>query len=87
MKRPRNKPEGAKLSVSLSKVVHAWAVQLAEKKGFDTNFSAYIADLIRRDQERDAEKKCNPVLVPPVHGGASSGTELNEPVSYKARKP
>lgn len=87
MKRPRSKPESAKLSVSLSKTVYGWAVELAEKKGFDTNFSAYIADLIRRDQERDAEKKCGGAVGGTVLGVGSAPTELNEPVSYKTRKP
>lgn len=53
MKQPRRKSETEKLSVSLSKTVYSWAVELADKKGFDTNFSAYIADLIRRDRERE----------------------------------
>jgi Arc/MetJ-type ribon-helix-helix transcriptional regulator len=42
-----------KRSISLSKTVSGWADEQAEKKGFHTNFSAYIADLIRRDKERE----------------------------------
>jgi len=45
----------AKKSISLSRVVSVWADGLAAKKGFGTNFSAYIADLIRRDKEREDE--------------------------------
>ena len=44
-----------KKSISLSKVVSDWADELAATKGFGTNFSAYIADLIRRDREREQE--------------------------------
>ena len=42
-----------KRSISLSNVVADWADELAARKGYATNFSAYIADLIRRDKERD----------------------------------
>jgi hypothetical protein len=42
-----------KKSISLSGVVSIWADGLAAKKGFGTNYSAYIADLIRRDKERE----------------------------------
>jgi len=40
-----------KTSISLSEVVNSWAEEQAAKRGFD-NFSAYIADLIRREKER-----------------------------------
>jgi hypothetical protein len=30
-----------------------------EAKGFNDNFSAYVADLIRRDTERSEEKQAN----------------------------
>ena len=49
------KPTVVKKSISLSIVVAEWADTLAYKKGFGSNYSAYIADLIRRDQERDEE--------------------------------
>jgi hypothetical protein len=48
-------PTVVKKSISLSIVVAEWADALAEKKGFGSNYSAYIADLIRRDHERDNE--------------------------------
>lgn len=38
-------------TVSMSKVVWLMAEQMMDTKGFNGNFSAYIADLIRRDQE------------------------------------
>lgn len=52
MKKARKTSDSEKLSISLSKTVYAWAQELAAAKGFDTNFSAYVADLIRRDQNR-----------------------------------
>ena len=48
-------PTVVKKSISLSIVVAEWADGLASKKGFGSNYSAYIADLIRRDKERDDE--------------------------------
>jgi hypothetical protein len=44
-----------KKSISLSKVVAKWADELALKKGFGSNFSAYMADLVRRDRDREME--------------------------------
>jgi hypothetical protein len=44
-----------KRSISLSKVVSKWADELAQKKGFGSNFSAYMADLVRRDRDREQE--------------------------------
>ena len=55
MKMTTLKPTVVKKSISLSIVVAEWADALAYKKGFGSNYSAYIADLIRRDQERDEE--------------------------------
>jgi hypothetical protein len=49
------KPTVVKKSISLSIVVAEWADGLAAKKGFGSNYSAYIADLIRRDREKDEE--------------------------------
>jgi hypothetical protein len=49
--------EVVKRSISLSRVVSDWAESLADAKGFGTNFSAYIADLIRRDKEREDQLK------------------------------
>src|SRR5580698_10060773 len=44
--------EVVKKSISLSKTVSEWGDALAKRKGFGSNYSAYIADLIRRDKER-----------------------------------
>jgi len=45
------KSQVIKTAISLTPVVLNWAKNLAEEKGFGSNFSAYVADLIRRDQE------------------------------------
>lgn len=44
-----------KRSISLSPLVNQWAEELAEARGFGTNFSAFCADLIRRAQETTRE--------------------------------
>lgn len=43
-----------KRSISLSPTVNTWAEEMAAERGFGTNFSAFIADLVRRAQEKDA---------------------------------
>ena len=43
-------------TVSLAHVVWDMATESMEAKGFNDNFSAYIADLIRRDRERTLGK-------------------------------
>ena len=45
------KSQVIKTAISLTPVVLNWAKKLAEDKGFGSNFSAYVADLIRRDNE------------------------------------
>lgn len=40
-----------KRSISLSPLVNRWAEELAAERGFGTNFSAFIADLVRREQD------------------------------------
>jgi len=49
------KSQVVKTAISLTPIVLNWAKTLAEEKGFGSNFSAYVADLIRRDRE-NAEK-------------------------------
>lgn len=43
-------------TISLSKVVNKWADEMMERKGYE-NFSAYMAELIRRDKEQDDNRK------------------------------
>ncbi len=42
----------ARSTISMDKVVWQMAEAAMERKGFNANFSAYVADLIRRDAER-----------------------------------
>lgn len=70
-----------KRSISLSDKVNVWAEELAEIKGFD-NFSAYLADLVRRDKEReDAERTGKAV---PKAAGRHDPTE---PAVFNDRTP
>lgn len=41
-----------KTTISLPDRVGEWGEQMADRRGFGENFSAYVADLIRRDHER-----------------------------------
>ena len=52
--------EDRRKTVSLAKVVWDMANQNMKDRGFNDNFSAYIADLIRRDKEREDEKRLSP---------------------------
>ena len=68
-----------KASVSFSKTVAEWADELAKRKGFEKNFSAYIADLIRRDKECDGIKLAMPIVCPPPRRSTKTERpELNE---------
>ena len=77
--------EDKRTTVSLAQVVWEMAEKLMEAKGFNDNFSAYVADLIRRDKERTemvstslAHNKC---VGYPNH--LSQGVEMNEPQRKK----
>lgn len=48
--------ETVRATISLNQVVDRMAKEMMELKGYD-NFSAYIADLIRRDKEREEERR------------------------------
>jgi len=73
-----------KRSVSFSDKVNNWAEEMADAKGFD-NFSAYIADLVRRDKEREEAERSGKGIaasVGPIVETRSSA--LNEPpTTYK----
>lgn len=47
-----NERNDKRTTISLAEVVWAQAEFLMERKGFNKNFSAYVADLVRRDHER-----------------------------------
>ncbi len=54
----KKKRPDKRTTVSLDKLVWKWANQMMRAKGYNENFSAYVADLIRRDKEkRDREKQ------------------------------
>lgn len=57
MKPKRPASPSARKTVSLDPVVWGWATKLMAAKGHNKNFSAYVAELIRRDQEREEEKE------------------------------
>jgi len=44
-------------TVSLAHFVWKTAQEMMKAKGFNDNFSSYVADLIRRDKEREETKK------------------------------
>jgi hypothetical protein len=71
----KTKSDVVKRSISFSTLVAKWADDLADGKGFGTNFSAYIADLIRRDKEREDALKLT------LLGNAA---EINSPKSNLA---
>jgi len=48
------KREDKRTTVSLAPVLWVMAEAQMERKGFNNNFSSYVADLIRRDHERYA---------------------------------
>lgn len=82
MSKPREKYRAGrtvKTSISLSETVNTWAEELALKKGFD-NFSQYVADLIRRDKERD-EQPASPA--PGFQLNAIHAPHLNETTPRK----
>jgi len=75
-----------KKSISLSRVVSIWADGLAARKGFGANYSAYIADLIRRDKEREDDLQLS--RVPSVSSSKRSraADAIVETVQQAARK-
>jgi hypothetical protein len=54
----KKKPErqDRRTTISLAAVVWDWAQEMMRLKGFNDNISAYVADLIRRDKERQEQK-------------------------------
>jgi len=59
-------------TVSLAKVVWDIAVEMTRTRGFNDNFSAYVADLVRRDKEREEAK-------PQAPGNSSNSTSPSPP--------
>ena len=80
--------EDHRTSVSLAEVVWKLAEEMMEARGFNDNFSAYVADLIRRDRELH-EARSKPRAVYP--GASSHLSEFHDalpaaaPVARKKR--
>jgi Arc/MetJ-type ribon-helix-helix transcriptional regulator len=75
-----------KKSISLSMVVADWADELAQTKGFGSNYSAYIADLIRRDWERENDLQLARSGKTGLAGAGSPADEIIRVISEASRK-
>ncbi len=61
------KKQTVKTSISISEQVDGFAQELMKKWGYD-NFSAFVAELIRREKQRDQEREAalrKPTVCPP----------------------
>ena len=58
-------------TVSLAQVVWVMAEEMMAVKGFNENFSSYVADLIRRDKERAVNCR-NPIDLGAVAGAVAA---------------
>lgn len=79
-----NKPKQERVTISLTPLVAQWADEMCAAKGYD-NFSAYVADLIRRDKERHEEKQRGATYPENPGFGALLVAETPEPP--KPKKP
>lgn len=79
MKKKRPISEIQNTSLSLHSTVYAMALKIMADEGYN-NFSAFIADLIRRRREELASKKANPE---PPREDVRGGYLLNESKSTK----
>jgi O-glycosyl hydrolase len=70
-------------TVSLARVVWDMAKEQMKAKGFNNNFSAYVADLIRRDKERSEETQAH--FKPGGLAASGSGTLYPSPGSEISR--
>lgn len=77
MAKTPKKRRDKRITISLAQVVMTMAVENMEERGFNENFSAYIADLIRRDREREEARKAGKPSTFPRHN--PQHLELNEP--------
>lgn len=81
-----------KRSISLSPLVNKWAEELAAKRGFGTNFSAFCADLIRREQEMADANSANTVAalsesaISAAAPAALPASPARPPVSYRSTR-
>jgi hypothetical protein len=68
-----------KTAISLSPVVMNWGKALAEEKGFGSNFSGYIADLIRHDKDNAEANRRLGVLSHHVEGNGDGAKSTTNP--------
>jgi len=64
-------------TISIAKVVMDWAEEIMRDQGFNKNFSAYVAHLIRQDKERIEDKQ--------LSLGKSSNSTSVLPLHHEAR--
>ena len=58
------KRDDKRTTISLAQVVWGMAEEMMAAKGFNDNFSAYVADLVRRDKERaEAARPATPMAL------------------------
>ena len=80
------KPErqDKRTTISLATVVWDMAEEMMARKGFNENFSAYVADLVRRDQERAAAMEMRDA---PSSKGSTDHPVVEIVKSYRKRAP
>ena len=76
-----------KRSISLSPLVNKWAEEMAAERGFGTNFSAFVADLVRRAQDGQAVNFAQQIGDRAVADAISeaAATPATGPVSYRSK--
>lgn len=85
---PKKTRSDKRTTVSLARVVWDTAEEQMKAKGFNDSFSAYVADLIRRDKERAEEKQAN--LKPggwPTRGSRTSYPSPGSEISRVEERP
>lgn len=84
----KQRREDKRTTVSLAKIVWEMAQEMMRLKGFNDNFSSYVADLIRRDKERLQSKPESQRIERPSSGSAKLGDSLLEEMKqrYPGRK-
>jgi len=82
------KRKDKRTTVSLAPVLWVMAEAQMERKGFNNNFSSYVADLIRRDHERYAMTADElTARLAPYATGPQSGTTLTVRTAPQTEKP
>lgn len=68
------KETSARTTVSLATVVWDAAYEMMRRKGYNNNFSSYVADLIRRDKENADQRLLDLEKLNSVDGVADRAT-------------